>query len=140
MRQVNNHSWEEAGFCKSQKETSSVELSGAMHEAGQDRHYSPGDHDPRNPLPRAPAFHDDRSWYLEQNVGQIKHAYTETVHAIAKAQVGAHPEVREGHVDAIDEVHDVDEKHERKQATRDSPSCSRANFGQVRDPGHRSTS
>src|SRR6476646_1984021 len=84
VRQVNNHSGEEAGFCKSQKETSSVELPGAMDEACQDRHYSPGDHDPCNPLPCAPAFHNNRSWYLEQNVGQIKQAYTETVHAIAK--------------------------------------------------------
>ena len=43
---------------------------------------------------------------------------------IAEAQVNAHPEVGEGNVDAIDVVDDVDEKHERKQSARDSPSCS----------------
>ena len=136
MRQINNHSWEEAGFCKSQEETGSIELSGTMHETGQDRHCSPGDHDSGNPFPRAPAFDDDSSWNLEQNVSQVEHAYAETVYAIAEAQVGAHSEIREGNVDAIDEVHDVDQEHERKQAARNSPSRSHANFRQVRNQCH----
>src|SRR6516225_8686754 len=99
-----------------------------MHEASQDRHYSPGNHDPRNPFPRAPAFDDDDSRYLEQNVGQVKYADAEAIHAIAEPQVGAHSEISEGNVDAIDVVHDADEKHERKQAVRNSPSCSNANI------------
>ena len=90
MRQVNDHSGEEAGFCQSQEEAGGVELCGTMHTASQDCHYSPGDHDPCNPLPRTPAFYDDGSWYFEQNVGQVKHAYAKAVHAITEAQVGAH--------------------------------------------------
>ena len=101
--QVNDHSREETGFCKSQEEACGVELPGGVHKASQDRDYSPGDHDPCNPFPRAPAFDDDGSRYLEQNVGQVKYAYAEAVHAIAKAQVGAHPEIGEGNVDAIDD-------------------------------------
>ena len=128
MRQVNDHSWEEAGFCKSQEETGSIELRGVLHKASEDRDYSPGDHYPCNPLPRAPAFDNDGPWYLEQNVGQVEYAYAETVHAIAKAQVGAHSQIGKRNVDAIDEVHDVDEKHERKQAIGNSPSSSNANF------------
>src|SRR5262249_41099183 len=98
-----------------------------MHEASQDCHYSPGNHDPCNPFPCAPAFDDDDPAYLEQNVREIKHAYTEAVHAIAETQVGTHPEIGERDVDAIDVIHDVDEEHERKQAVRNSPSCSNAN-------------
>jgi len=104
-----------------------------MHETSQNRHCSPGDHDSGNPLPRAPAFDDDSSWYLEQNVSQVEHAYAETVHAIAEAQVGTHSEIREGNIHAIDEVHEVDEEHERKQAVGNAPACSNANFWQVRD-------
>ena len=100
-----------------------------MHETGQDRHYSPRDHDSRNPFSRAPAFDDDGSRYLEQNIGQVKHAYAETVDAIAEAQVGAHSEIGEGNVDAIEVVHDVNEEHERKQAARNSPPRSRAKLG-----------
>src|SRR6478609_8485196 len=101
VRQVNNHSWEEAGFCKSQEETGSIELRGVLHKASEDRDYSPGDHYPCNPLPRAPAFDNDCPWYLEQNEGQVEYAYAETVHAIAKAQVGTHSEIREGNIHAI---------------------------------------
>ena len=128
MRQVNDHSGEKASFCKSQEKAGGVELCGVMDEASQDRHDSPGDHDPCNPFPRAPAFDDDGSRYLEQNVSQVKHAYTEAVDAIAEAKVGTHSEISEGNVDAIDVVHDVDEEHERKQVVGNSPSCSNANF------------
>ena len=99
-----------------------------MHEASEDRDHSPGDHDPCNPFPRTPTFDDDGSRYLEQNIGQVKHAYTEAVYAIAKAQVGAHSEIGEGNVDAIDEIHDVDQEHERKQAARNSASCPNTNL------------
>ena len=99
-----------------------------MHKASEDRDYSPGDHDPCDPFPRAPAFSDDGSGYLEQNIGQVKHADAEAVCAIAEAQVGAHSEIGEGNVDPIDIVHDVDQEHERKQAIRNSPSCSPTNF------------
>jgi hypothetical protein len=68
------------------------------------------------------------SGYLKQNIGQVKHAYAEAVHPVAKTQVGAHSEIGEGNVDAIDEIHDVDQKHERKQPARNSAACSNAGF------------
>src|SRR5207249_5147868 len=126
--EVHDHSGEEAGFSEPQQEAGGVELCGTIHKASHDRDYSPGDHDPCNPLPRAPAFYDDGSWYLKQNVGQVKHADAQAVHAITEAQVGAHSEIGEGNVGAIDVVHDVDEENERKQAIRNSSSCSSANF------------
>src|SRR5260370_37883743 len=107
-----------------------------MHEAGKDRDYSPGDHYPCNPFPRAPTFDDNGSGYLKQNVGQVKHAYAEAINAIAEAQIGAHSEIGEGNVDAIDVVHYVNQEHERKQAVRNSPSRSNANCWQARDQGH----
>src|SRR5262245_36829762 len=98
-----------------------------MHETSQNRHYTPGNHDPCNPFSRAPAFNGDGSRYLEQNVGEIKHAYAKAVDAIAETQVGAHPEIGEGNVHAIDVIHDIEEEHERKQSVRNSPSCSNTN-------------
>src|SRR5262249_12284227 len=124
------------GFCKSQEEACSVELSSAMHEASQHRDYSPGDHDSCNPFPCAPPFDNNGSWYLEQKIGQVKNAYAEAIHAITETQVSAHSEIGEGNVDAIDVVHDVHEEHERKQAVRNSPSCANANCWQAPDQGH----
>ena len=49
-------------------------------------------------------------------------------HPVAKTQVGAHSEIGEGNVDAIDEIHDVDQKHERKQPARNSAACSNTDF------------
>ena len=114
MRQVNDHSRKEAGFCKTQEEAGGVELCGAMYEASQYRYYSPGNHDPCNPFPRAPTFNDNRAWYLEQNVGEVKHPYAKAVHTIAEAQVSTHSEIRERNVDPINVIHHVDEEHERK--------------------------
>jgi len=128
MRQVNNYPGKETCFCKSQEKPRGVELSGGVHEPSEDRDDSPGDHDPCDPFPRAPAFSDDGSGYLEQNIGQVKHADAEAVCAIAEAQVGAHSEIGEGNVDAIDVVHDVDQEYEKKQAARNSASCSNTNF------------
>jgi hypothetical protein len=68
---------------------------------------------------------------LEQKIRQVKHAYAETVHAVAETQVDAHSEICEGNIDAIDVIHHVDEEHERKQTKRNSPSRSRARFWQV---------
>jgi len=85
MRQVNDHSREEAGFCESQEKACRVELPDRAHEASENRDYTPRYHDPRNPFPRAPAFDDDGSRYLEQNVSQVKHAYSQAVHSIAEA-------------------------------------------------------
>ena len=114
MCQVNNHPGKETRFCKPQEKARGVELSGGVHKASKNRDYSPGDHDPCDPFPRAPSFDNDGSRYLQQNIGQVKHAYAETVYAVAKAQVGAHSEIGEGNVDAIDEIHDVDEKYKRQ--------------------------
>src|SRR6476469_3684088 len=122
--QVNNHPRKETRFCKSQEESRGVELSGCVHKASKNRDYSPRDHDPCNPFPRTPTFDDNGPRYLEQNIGQVKHAYAEAVYAIAKAQVGAHSEISEGNVNAIDEIHNVDQEHERKQPARNSATCS----------------
>jgi hypothetical protein len=42
----------------------------------------------------------------EETVGEDEHCHA--VHAIAQAQVGTHPEISKGNVDAIDVIHDVD--------------------------------
>ena len=69
-------------------------------------------------------INDDGSRYLEQNVGQVKHAYAEAVHPIAEPEVRAHPEIGKRNVDAIDVIHDVNEEHKRKQSVRNSASGS----------------
>ena len=128
MCQIDDHSGKETRFRKPQEEPCGIELADGVHEASDDRDYSPGDHDPGDPFPRAPAFDDDGSRYFEQNIGQVKHAYAQTVHLIAEAQVGAHSKVGERNVDAIDIVHDIDQEHERKQPPGNSPSCSNTNL------------
>src|SRR5215813_10205886 len=99
-----------------------------MYEAGQDCYYSPGDHDSCNPLPGAPTFNDNGAWYLEQNVGEVKHTYAKAVHAVAEAQVSAHSEIRERNVDPINIIHHVDEEHKRKQPGGNASPRSSANF------------
>ncbi len=97
-----------------------------MDETGQDRNYSPRDHDSRYPLSRTPAFNNDGSRYLEQNVGQVEHTHAETIDTIAEAQVDAHSEIGEGNIDAIKVIHDVNDEHERKQPAGNSAPRSRA--------------
>lgn len=59
MCQIYDHSGKETGFRDTEQETSPVELCGTVDEASQNRNYAPGNHDGRNPLPRAPAFDDE---------------------------------------------------------------------------------
>jgi hypothetical protein len=62
---------EKTGFSGPQKKAGGIKLCRSVHKAGQNRNYSPRDHDSPNPFPRTPAFNDDGSGDLEQDVGYV---------------------------------------------------------------------
>lgn len=128
MRQIDNHPREKAGFSNSQKEPGSVELSSSVHKARQNRDDSPRNHDACDPFSCTPAFDDDGSRDLEQEPRYVKHGYAQAINAVTETQIGAHPEVGEGNVGAVNIVNDKEKKDKRKQAVRDSPSGSLADI------------
>src|SRR5262249_24890714 len=93
--QVDDHARKETGFRQSQKEASRVELPRGVHESREDRDDAPRDHDPRNPLPGAPALDDQSAGNFKQYVSDVKHPDPKPVYAIAKPKVGAHSQIGE---------------------------------------------
>src|SRR6476646_4142045 len=89
--QVDDHAGEKAGFGSAQQKTGRIELGRSVYKSSKNRDDSPGDHDSRHPLPRAPAFDNHGSGYFEENIGDIKHSYTQAVDAVAEAQIRTHP-------------------------------------------------
>jgi len=69
---------------------------------------------------------------ISNKTTNVEHGDAETVNAVAKAQIGAHPEVGKGKTDAVDVVNDVGKKNLRKQTAINSPPRSNANIRQVR--------
>jgi hypothetical protein len=99
-----------------------------MYKAGQTSYNAPGDHDSGYPLSRAPALDDQRAWYLEKNISQIKHADAEAVNPIAETQIGTHAQIGKGDINPVDIVHEIEKEDEREEAVRNSSSRSNANF------------
>ena len=101
MREIDNHSGEEAAFGEAEQEARGVELGGVVHKTCPGRDQAPRNHDPRNPLSRAPTFNDDCPRNLEKDITDEEHAHAQSVNAVTEAEVGAHSEIRKRDVDAI---------------------------------------
>src|SRR5262249_28539141 len=103
-----------------------IELRGGVYETGQNRHDSPRDHDPPQPLPRAPALHEQCARYLEQDIAEVEDADTKPKDAIAEPEIGAHPQVGKRHIDAVDVVDEIDQKDKWEQPPGNTPPRSNA--------------
>jgi hypothetical protein len=118
QREVNNHSREEAGFCKPQQESSNVKLTGRMNKTGQDRHKSPGHDDSPDPFPRAPSFDDNGARNFEQYVTYIEDAGSQPEGTVAKTKVRVHSETGEGDIDAVNVSDDIKDKNKKEVGGR----------------------
>jgi hypothetical protein len=79
QRQVEDHAGKETGFCRAQQETHHGEPCLAADEGHRPRRDAPGEHDARDPAPRAEMCQKQVGWYLEDGVRQEEDARTEAV-------------------------------------------------------------
>src|SRR5580700_11663495 len=136
MGQVNDHSREKTCLCHPKKKTGRIELSGPVYQTGKNTCQSPGNHDSRGPLSRAPAFHDDGAGHLEQDVADEEHRYSQTVNSITESEIKIHFQGREGHIGTVQICSQVKEEDERQQPPGDSSPCSYANVWNCWGRGH----
>ena len=77
---------------------------------------SPGDHDARDPAPRADPLEDQIRGHFEHKVPDEEDAGAEGVHRIVDAQRGIHRELREAHVHSIQIADDEQDDQQGQQA------------------------
>src|SRR5580704_8802156 len=136
MGQVNDHSWKKTCLCHPKKKTGRIELSGAAHHTGKNSCQSPGNHDSRGPFSCAPALYDDGAGYLEQDIADEEHRYSQTVNAITESEIKIHFQGREGHIGTVQVGNQIKEEDERQQPPGDSSPCPCANVWNSWDHGH----
>ncbi len=128
VRQVNNNSGEKTCFRETQKKTRAVKLPRRMNHGNQNGDKSPGNQDARNPFPRTPAFHDQRSRNLKQKVASKKNPCAQSEYAIGEAQVVGHLQAGKTHVDAIEIRDEIKNEEKRQQSPRDAAPGSLSHF------------
>src|SRR6185295_3558282 len=117
MRQVDDDAWIEARLGQPQEEAHHVELERRLHEGGHGGHDAPGDHDARDPLPRAPPLDDERARDLEQEIPDEEDAGPEADHRVVEVrQVPRHRQLGDGDVGPVDVRDHVRDEAERDQA------------------------
>ena len=71
---IDDDSREETTLREAQEGAGDVELVGCVNAANEDGAEPPGQHDPENPEPGAPALDDQGSWDFEQDVAEKEDA------------------------------------------------------------------
>ena len=87
MGEIDDDAGEESSFRDTEQESSQIELARRAHRRHENGDQSPGDKDARHPLPGAPALHDQRTGYLEEEVADGEDARAQSKDAIAEIQV-----------------------------------------------------
>ena len=131
VRQVNQHAGEETGLRQPQQETKPVELRGIPNEACQDRHQAPADHDPGDPLPGAPAFHQQRSGNFQQEVAGKEDTCPKPIDFIRETQLTRHLQTGDANVRSIQVRNEIEEAKIRQQTL-----CHPSSGGCVAQIGH----
>ena len=83
------------------------------HRAGDQ---SPGEHDARDPAPRADAIEREIGRHLQHEIGEEEHAGAEAEHRVGDADVGVHRQLGEADVDPV-EIGDEVAKHQKRHET-----------------------
>src|SRR5258706_11256041 len=120
VRQVNNNAGEKTCLRETQKKTRAVKLPWRMNHGNQNSDQSPGNQDARNPFPGAPAFHDQSSRNLKQEIASKKNPRAQSEYAIGKTQVVGHLQACKTHVDAVKIRDEVKNEEKRQQSPRDA--------------------
>ena len=132
--QVQHDAGKEPRLGHAQQKAQHIELHGRAHEHGRARDQAPGDHDPRDPQPRAHARQHQVAGHLEEDVAHEEQARTQAVDRLAEAQVLLHLQLGQPHVDAVQiggQVAQAEEGHEaatsRARTAAAAPSPAPAN-------------
>ena len=96
-----------------------VEAPRADTERGGAREQSPGQHDARDPQPRADLLQDDVARHLEQEVAPEEGARRHAVDGGIKAQLLVHGERGEADIDAVEIAQEIRHNRERQHAPID---------------------
>ena len=122
VRKIHDHSGKKTGFRGSQQKAQPIELRPHAEAYGQQArearkgcHEAPGNHDARQPAPRAPLLHDQRAGDFEQKIAEEEHARAEPDHFIGKPESTLHLQFRDGDIGAIEIRGQIDENQERHQ-------------------------
>ncbi len=99
-----------------------------MNHGNQNGDESPGNQDARDPLPGAPALHDQRSRNLKQKVARKKNPRAQSEYAIGEAQIVRHLQAGKTHVDAIEIRDEIKNEEKRQQSPRDAAPGSLSHF------------
>ena len=86
---------------------------------------SPGNHDARDPAPRAPAFDDEGAGNFQNDVAQGEDARSESDDAIIEAEIVRHLQRGSGQIVAIEVGNYVQQENIRQQ-TQGNPTASAA--------------
>ncbi len=133
MGEIDDDSGEESSFRHTEQESSQIELARRVHSRQENGDQSPGDEDARHPLAGAPALHDQRAGYLEEEVTDGEDARAQSKDAVAEMEVAGHLQAGVAHIHTVQKSDYVKDEEERQQAAGDAPSgalfCAGENCG-----------
>ncbi len=105
---------EETGLGGAQDEPQDIEAGFPAHKRHRHRRRAPGEHDARQPSPRAVALQQQVGGHFEDRVADKKQPGPQAVGRRADAQVGFHMAAYETDIDPIDVIDD-EHHHEQRQ-------------------------
>ena len=109
----------EAGFQRTDQEAHDVELHFGADEHRACRGDAPGNHDARNPQPRAHPVQQHVAGHFEQEIAQEEHACAQTIYGVGQAEFALHLQLGETDVDAVQISRDKADDEQRHEAHRD---------------------
>ena len=83
-------------------------------EGGEARDNAPGDHDPRDPDPRADFFQNQIAWNFEQEIAEEENSGAPAIDIGAEAEILVHGQRGEGNIAAIDVGDAVGQRDQRQ--------------------------
>src|ERR1022692_4052905 len=93
-----------------------------VNQSDEDGKDSPRDHDAGNPASRAPAFDDEGSRNLQQDVADEEDPGAKAEHSVTEIQIAGHLQGAVSHIHSVEERKDIEQPEKRKQAAADATS------------------
>src|ERR1700680_3301121 len=117
--EVKDDAGKEAGFGNPQQEAHNGKTRRTRDHCSEAREDSPADHDPGNPYSGADLFQDHVARDLEDEITPVKHPDGKPEGAARHAEVWAHGEPGEAHIDPVDISEHIRQDCKRQQAQID---------------------
>src|SRR5262249_18205208 len=119
-REIIQDTWRKACFHRSDDEPHSVELPFAPDQDHRHGRKTPGNHDARDPAPRAKAIEQEIARHLEKHIADYEKAGAEPVGCVAERQIPLQFDLGEADIDAVKKGKQVADDNERHEPPGDS--------------------